>query len=174
MAQQFSYVIDDDVRKRNPTAIFKLRFGTTRYFLYKGLRVDRTVQSLAEQIQREKPRQKEDSILFKVVAFINRHRIEMMKVEVIREIDDPVELLMAEYEALQAAKDDPNCLNTRFTNNEHFPKWIPQTAINEFNKRLQGVKPTDKDKNLKRFLSRHIKGTEAKQKIFDYIKTHYR
>lgn len=167
------YNIDDDIKHRNPTCVFKLIFGS-KYYIFKGLKVAKTVEGLSNQIWKEKTNQKEDSILYKVVAYVNKARITFMTVEVIKETDDTIELLMAEYDALRAAKNDVNCLNTRFYNNEYFPNWVPQSAVNEFNRRLRGTKPTDTDKNLKRFLTRLIDGEEAIQTIMKYVKEHYK
>lgn len=119
-------------------------------------------------------RPKEDSILYKVIAYINRARITSMKVEVIHETDNIAELLMVEYEQLQKAKKNPNCLNTTFVNNEHYPHWMPQAAINEFTKQLHGVKMPDKHKNLKKMLSNHIKDPVVVEKVFEYVVLKFR
>jgi uncharacterized protein YueI len=168
--------IDTEMQARNIQGVFKLRFGLSgeKYFIFKGLKIANTVENLSTQIHRERLTPKEDSILFKVIAYIRRAKVTSMKVEVISENDNPVGLLINEYEALQAAKKDVNCLNTRFVNNEYFPNWLPQDAVNEFNKRLVGTKPTDSDKKLKRFLKNLIEGDEAIEKIIDYIKKHYK
>lgn len=168
----FPYQIEED-DKRKETCVFKLFFGT-KYFIFKGLRISKTVENLSYQIHKELNNPKEDSILFKVVAYVRKSRTTMMRVELIKESDAIVDLLWAEYKALQAAKNDVNCLNTRFINNEYFPNWIPQSAVNEFNRRLLGAKPTDTDKNLKRFLSRHIEGKEVIEKVIQYVKEHYK
>lgn len=162
---------EEDSRKG--TCVFKLMFGS-KYFIYKGLKVKKTVENLSVQIHKELNNPKENSILFKVIAYIQKSRVTMMKVEVIKESDAIVDLLLAEYEVLQSAKDDVNCLNTRFFNNEYFPNWIPQTAVNEFQKRLQGAKPTDTDKNLKRFLSRNIDDNDLVDTIFAYVKKNFK
>lgn len=159
--------------KRKGTCVFKLIFGK-KYYIFKGLKVGKTVENLSAQIHKELNNPKEDSILFKVIAYIQKSRTTMMRVEVIKETDAIVDLLLCEYEALQDAKNDVNCLNTKFFNNEYFPNWIPQSAVNEFNRRLQGAKPTDTDKNLKRFLTRLIEGDEAIDKIVQYVKEHYK
>src|SRR5687767_6540158 len=114
----FPYVINPDVARRNPTAVFKLIFGK-KYFIFKGLKIAGTVENLSKQIHRELANPKEDSILIKVIAYIKKHRIPTMSVEVLYEGDAILDLLMQEYKALQAAKKDENCLNTRFTNNEY-------------------------------------------------------
>ncbi len=145
-----------------------------KYFIYKGLKLHATVENLSVQLHRELNKPKEDSILFKVIAYIKRARIITMTVEIIHETDDPVELLKVEYEQLQKAKKDPNCLNTRFTNNDYYPKWIPQTAIHEFNKQLQGKKQPDKHKNLKRVLSKYTNNSEDSEKLFEYIVKNFR
>lgn len=168
----FPFQMADEDRRKG-TCVFKLVFGT-KYYIFKGLKIEKTVENLSKQIWKELNNPKEDSILFKVIAYIQKSRVTMMKVELIKESDSIVDLLMTEYEALQAAKNDVNCLNTRFFNNEYFPNWIPQSAVNEFNRRLQGGKPTDTDKNLKRFLSRLIEGEEAIEKIVQYVKEHYK
>lgn len=169
----FPYHIDDDIKYRNPTCVFKLIFGS-KYFIFKGLKVAKTVDGLAAQIHKEIGNQKENSILYKVVAYVIKSRVTVMTVEVIAESDAIVDLLFYEYEALQAASKDPNCLNTKFINNEYFPNWIPQVAINDFNKLLQGAKPTDTDKNLERFLSRRIKDKEVIQAVIEYVKKNYK
>ena len=90
------------------------------------------------------------------------------------ESDAIAQILLTEYEELQKAKDDPNCLNVRFVNNEYYPHWVPQVAINEFTKQLQGAAMTDKEKNLRRFLSKFIKNSDDLQKIIEYLKERYR
>jgi hypothetical protein len=167
----FPYTMDFEVKARNPTGVFKLKFGLTgkKYFIFKGLKIGLTVENLSKQIYREmnSKNQKADSILFKVLAYIRTSKVTTMQVEVIQEIDDTVGLLMAEYEALQAAKSDPDCLNTRFTNTDYYPHWIPQYAINDFIKLLGGAKPRDKDKNLLKFLKTTL--AEAKTKNPDEV-----
>lgn len=159
--------------RRKGTCVFKLIFGT-KYYIFKGLRIEKTVENISRQIWKELNNPKEDSILFKVIAYIQKSRVTIMKVELIKESDSIVDLLMTEYEALQAAKNDVNCLNTKFFNNEYFPNWIPQVAINDFNKLLHGAKPTDTDKNLERFLSRRIDDKEVIQAVIEYVKKNYK
>jgi hypothetical protein len=156
------------------TCVFKLWFGA-RYFIFKGLKLHASAENLSTQIHRERLRPKEDSILFKVIAYINRARVTNMTVESIHETDDPVEILKVEYEQLQKAKKDPNCLNTRFVNNDYYPKWIPQTAINEFNKQLQGhvTGKGEKIRKLKKFLSKYTKNSDDLQKIIEYIELRF-
>lgn len=153
------------------SCVFKLRFGT-KYFIFKCLKLNHTAEGLSKQIHRELNIPKEDSILFKVVAYVKRARVTMMEVEVIHDADNPVDLLKVEYEQLQKAKKDPNCLNTRFVNNDYYPAWIPQTAINEFNKQLQGHAKTgkgEKMRRLKKFLSKYTKSPDDLEKIMEYI-----
>lgn len=126
------------------------------------------------QIHRELNKPKEDSIIFKVIAYIKRARVVTMTVEVIHETDAIAELLMVEYEQLQKAKKNLNCLNTRFTNNEYYPKWIPQSAINDFTKQLQGSRMPDKQKNLRKFLSKYTNNSDNLEKIFEYIVKNFR
>jgi hypothetical protein len=169
----FAYNIEPELARRNPTGVFRLLFGK-KYFIFKGLRIVNTIEGLSKQIHREKFTPKEDSILFKAVAYVRKARITVMEAELLFESDAIVDVLLAEYEALQAAKNDPDCLNTRFYNNEYFPNWIPQAVINDFNSRLQGTKATDSDKNLKRFLTRNVKDPATVQKVMDYVTTHFR
>ena len=152
------------------TCVFKLWFGS-KYFIFKGMKLHASAENLSIQIHRELNKPKEDSILFKVVAYVKRARVTTMTVELIHDTDDPVELLKVEYEQLQDAKDDPNCLNTRFVNNDYYPRWIPQTAINEFNKQLQGhvTGKGEKIRKLKRFLSKYTNNPDDLQKIIEYI-----
>lgn len=150
------------------TCVFKLWFGS-RYFIFKGLNFKTTVENLSKQIHRERTRPKDDSILTSVIAYINKARVTSMVVEKVCEADAIAVLLMEEYEALQEAKNDPNCLNTRFTNTDYYPHWVPQVAINEFTKQLQGPVMSHKEKNLKRFLSKYIKNQEHLQEIMGYI-----
>lgn len=155
------------------TCVFKLWFGG-KYFIFKGLKLHSTAESLSIQIHRELVKPKEDSIMFKVIAYIRRARVVTMTVEVIHETDAIAELLMVEYEQLQKAKKDLNCLNTRFVNNEYYPKWIPQAAINDFTKQLHGIRMPDKHKNLRRFLSKYTDNPDNLEKIFDYIVDKFR
>jgi hypothetical protein len=154
------------------SCVFKLKFGT-RYFIFKCLKLHASVAGLSKQIHRELRTPKDDSILFKVVAYVKKARVTMMEVEVIHDADNPVDLLKVEYEQLQKAKKDPNCLNIRFVNNDYYPAWIPQTAVNEFNKQLQGKRVPEKIKNLKKFLSKYTKNPEDLQKIIEYIETKF-
>lgn len=171
----FPFNIDPELKRRNPTAVFKLVFGTThRYFIFKGLRIYQTAESLSKQINKEINEPKEDSIMFKVVAYIKRARPAIMNVELIFESDSYPDILMAEYEALQAAKKDPNCLNTRFTNIEYFPHWISHKVAQDYLKWHGGRKPTNKEKNLRKFLNTQIRGKDAIDAIVDYIKDKWR
>jgi hypothetical protein len=180
----FPYTMDFEMKARNATGVFKLKFGLSgkKYFIFKGLKIALTIENLSKQIYRElnSSHQKEDSILFKVIAYIRTSKVTTMQVEVIREVDDTVELLMTEYESLQAAKGDSDCLNTRFTNLDYYPHWIPQYAINDFVKRLGGIKPRDKDKNLLKFLKTTLEAAKAKnpdevaESIVSYLTKRYR
>jgi hypothetical protein len=169
----FPYTINPDVARRNPTAVFKLVFGK-KYFIFKGLKIAKTVEGLSAQIHREKNNPKDDSILINVISYIKRQRIVMMDVEVLFESDAIVDILHEEYKALQAAKKDENCLNTRFTNNEYFPQWVPQSAINEFQAKLQGVHPTDHEKKLRTYLRRTLQDEETAEKIVNYVLNNFR
>ena len=151
----------------NCMAVFRLNIGT-KYFIYKGLKVKKTVEGMSAQIHRERNNLKENSILFKVVTYIRQKRVTQMTVDVIKETDHPVDLLIAEYEALQAAKTDSNCLNITFFNNEYYPGWIPQKAVVEYNKWLQGEEMPNTHKNLKDFLIKHVDKNVA-DKIFKYV-----
>lgn len=166
----FPYTFKDDYPSN--TAVFKLWFGS-RYFIYKGLHFKATVERLSSQIHWERSREKENSILSKVTAYINKARVTNMTVEVIFASDAIAQILMVEYESLQKAKKDPNCLNTSFVNTEHYPKWVPQVAINEFTK-LLGTGLSDKQKNLRRFLSKYTKNSDDLQKIMEYISERFR
>lgn len=163
----FPFTIDEEVKHRNPTCVFKLRFGLTKrkYFIFKGLRVLNTAETLSAQIHKERMQPKEDSILFKVISYIRTNKVAEMAVEVVKETDDTVDLLYSEYEALQAAKNDSDCLNVRFINNEYYPKWIPQKAILDFNKLIQGEKIPDKHKNLKKFLNSALPDNKKKPEL---------
>lgn len=164
----FPYTFKEQYETTSVTCVFKLWFGS-KYFIFKGMRMDKTVETLSVQIHREMNNQKDDSILFKAVAYIKRARIVTMTVEIIYETDAILDLLTMEYEELQEAKKDPNCLNTRFTNNEYYPKWIPQHIINEFAKQLQGVRMPDKHKNLRKYLTKYIKKDSDLDQIMKYI-----
>lgn len=169
ISSPFPYVFKEPTQ--SVTCVFKMIFGT-KYFICKGLKLHSIAESLSTQIHRELNRPKEDSILFKVVAYVKKARVTTMTIDVIHETDDPVELLKVEYEQLQKAKKDPNCLNTRFVNNDYYPKWIPQTAINEFNKQLQGHGRNNKGekiRRLKKFLSKYTKNPEDLEKMVAYI-----
>ena len=98
----------------------------------------------------------------------------MMEVEVIFESDAIIHILEEEYKALQAAKGDENCLNTRFTNNEYFPQWVPQVVINEFQASLQGVQPADHEKKLRTYLRRTLQDEEIVEKIVNYVLNNFR
>jgi hypothetical protein len=171
----FPYTIKDD--PGSVTCVFKLWFGK-KYYIYKALKLHQLLENLSAQIHRERQNVKENSILFEVIKYINKSRVTMMEVEVLKATDEYVDLLMTEYEALQEAKDDDNCLNLKFVNHEHFPNWMPQVAINEFTKRLQGEKMPDKHRNLRRFLNANLPDTKDKadvvEKFFKYVTKHFK
>src|ERR1700739_3455638 len=96
----FPYTFKDDYQ--NTTAVFKMWFGT-RYFIFKALKLKATVESLSGQIHRELSRPKDDSILVNVIAYVKKARVTNMVVERLFESDAVVDVLMAEYEALQKA-----------------------------------------------------------------------
>lgn len=162
----FPYTYKEEYQ--STTAVFKLWFGK-RYFIYKGMKFKTTVENLAFQIHREIRTPKDDSILVNVIAYVKKGRITYMEVEKLFEADSHVDLLMFEYETLQEAKNDQNCLNTRFTNTDYYPNWIAQVAINEFVSRLQKPAISQKGKNLKKYLKKYIDNQEDLEDIMTYI-----
>jgi hypothetical protein len=171
ISSPFPYTIIDDPGSK--TCVFKLWFGK-KYFIYKALNLHQLLESFSAQIHREKESHKENSILYNVAKYVKKNRVTMMQVEVLKVTDEHVDLLMTEYEALQDAKDDENCLNMTKVNNEHFPRWVSQAAINEFHKLLQGEKMPDKQKNLRRHLKANVDDPETMEKIFKYVTTHFK
>lgn len=176
----FPYTIDADAKRRNSMAVYRLWFGK-KYFIFKGMKLAQSIENVSAQIKREIQVPKENSIMIKLVAYVRSARVTIMDVEVLKETDDQVDLLLTEYEWLQASKKDEDCLNTDFVNNEHFPRWMAQTAINEFHKRLQGIKPPDKHKYLKMYLrtslvsiKKEAEREEVVEKLFKYITERFR
>jgi hypothetical protein len=60
----FPFQMEEEDRRKG-TCVFKLIFGT-KYYIFKGLKVAKTVENLSAQIHKELNNPKEDSILFKV------------------------------------------------------------------------------------------------------------
>ena len=156
--------------------VFKLLFGE-KYFIYKGLSVKATVDNLSKQISRELSAPKEDSILFKVVCYIKTTGTPSATVEIKCISDDPLLILTTEYEELNKAKDDVNCLNIKFENLSYVPKWIPQKAVVKFKKLVEtgsAKKVVHKDVHLRNYLKKMKLPDEDVNKIVEYVQTRYR
>lgn len=155
---------------------FKLFFGK-KYFIYKGKSLQLTISNFAKQIDRELRNEKKDSILFKVIAYLKRYPVTSASVEVLMTSEDPIEVLMAEFTALQAGKDDPDCLNVSFENTQYIPAWIPQKDVVIFKKKLEGkklVRSIPKDVHLRNYLEK-MKLSRAKvDQIVEYVLKRYR
>ncbi len=158
------------------SGVFILRFGE-KYFIYKGLSIKAAVENLSKQISRELLAPKEDSILFKAICYIRTSGIPFATVDVKCISDDPVLVLTTEYEELKKAKDDVNCLNTKFENLSHIPKWIPQKSVVKFKKITEGKtvkKDVHKDVHLRNYLKKMKLPDEQALKIVEYVQTRYR
>lgn len=63
-----------------------------------------------------------ENILYKVIPFIIKNKVNICSVDILFQPDDVAELLPFEKKILEQAKTDPNCLNITFEPYE--PKWI--------------------------------------------------
>ncbi len=156
--------------------VFKMFFGK-KYFIYKGKSLHLTVSNFAKQIDRELRLPKEDSILAKAIAYLKRYPVTSAAVEVLMTSDDPLAVLMAEFEALQAAKEDPECLNVTFDNTAYFPQWIPQKDVINFKKKLEGKilrRTVPKDVHLRNYLEKMNLSKARVNQIVEYVLKRYR
>lgn len=156
--------------------VYKLTFGD-RYFIFKAMNLRQSIKPLAEQLDREIRNPKEDSMLIKVVSFLRTYPVNFASVSVIHVDDDNIKLLMAEYNALEAAKDDHNCLNMNTSNTDYFPKWVTQKEIVKFKAWVDGktvrFKPS-KDVFLRKYLAKFNIAEVDQEKIFNYVRERYR
>lgn len=119
-------------RERYPSVgtIYKAWFGK-RYLIVKAKALHQSVNMIAKELdQRLRLGVKPNDMFEKCVLYIRRARIGQFEVESILQSDNPVDLLIEEYKLLKASQADENCLNITFF--PGLPKWIPETAVAEF------------------------------------------
>lgn len=128
VANPFRYMYKE--RYRSESTIYKAWFGK-KYLIWKGKALQQSVEMISKDIDnRMRLGLKENDVFENVIKHIARARVTMFVVEAVLQSDNPVELLIREHELLKAGKEDPACLNT--THFPTFPKWIPQSAVDEF------------------------------------------
>lgn len=121
---RYSFKRDDYT---SASCVYKLWFGK-KYFIWKAKALFQSVDTMSVDIDRRlRNGMKEGDMYTLVIAHIKRARVTQMEAEAIVFNDNPEELLIAEYEALKAAKGDPDCLNMGFY--PYLPKWIPESAV---------------------------------------------
>lgn len=142
IANPFRYQFDEPYPSSG--SIIKLHFGK-KYFILKTKALQQAVNRVAVELdQRMRLGLKPGDIYEKVVKHIHAGRVTMMRVEALLLSDDPAQLLITEHKLLKEAAKDDLCLNTTFF--PMIPKWIPETAVAEFNKHLTKLKAAAKKK----------------------------
>lgn len=124
------------------TCIFKFWFGK-KYFIWKAKALHQAVTQFATEIDRTIRLGKKDTIYEGIVRYVIRARIVQMEVEWLQDIDNPAELLKEEHQMLKKAEKDPDCINTSFV--PMVPKWIPETAVKEYDDWRQGLQKKKRD-----------------------------
>lgn len=156
--------------------VFKMNFGK-KFFIYKGKSVHLSVDIFSKQIDREIRNPKSTSILVKVVAYLKRYPVTSASIDVLMYTEDPVELLLAENEALQANKENKDCLNISFDNTAYVPQWIPQKDVVAYKRKLEGKRmqsKVPKDVHFKNYLNKMKLSAKKVDQIFEYVKARYR
>lgn len=121
--------------KPSVQSVYKLHFGK-KYLIVKCKALHQSVNQAAKEIdQRIRLGLKGELDLYrKVIQHIKRARVTEMRVEVICQPEDALDLLKCEYEQLALGKqDEENCLNG-FPAEIHYPKWIPEETVKTFQK----------------------------------------
>lgn len=163
-----------DYKHGNPT-LFKIWCGK-KYYIWKSNSVKALMQKVVEsQIQKEIQVPKATSIFYKLSQHCKAKKVDVIVVEVLM-VASPYNILVAEYDMLQASKKDENCLNMTFSNHDTYPRWIPQDDINAFKTyytKGKKVGSSDKDKRLRKFLSTKVE-KDLLDKIVAYVKKNYK
>jgi hypothetical protein len=130
--------------------VFKMWFGKTKYFIWKSPALYGTVNAFSKDIdQRLRLGLKGPGDIYtKIVAYIKKARVSQFEVEVLFISDNPVDLLKTESEILQKSISNDNCLNMAMT--PYIPKWIPDTAVNEYNLWKQKLREDARRKKAKK------------------------
>lgn len=185
IANPFRYSFDAPYK--STTCVFKLWFGT-RYFIWKTKSLHAGINKIAIELDRKLRLGFEpDNFYAPILRYIRSARIGLFRVEVLKETEDPAELLIFEFKALQAAKDDKKCLNKIFE--PQVPQWVPvearqqlETAIAEskkpkpvkkkslfnraaINKRLSVLKGKNKKDVIKKAAPRKKAGPAKNTKV---------
>lgn len=109
------------------SCVYKLWFGK-KFFIWKAKALFQSLDTVSVDIDRRlRNGMKQGDMYTLVISHIQRARVTQMEAEVVLYSDNPEELLIAEYEALKAAKGNPDCLNMGFY--PYIPKWIPEAAV---------------------------------------------
>lgn len=175
------------INYRNPDAItkspciFKIWAGN-HYYIWKTVNIRPLMDHMKDQLSKEIEVPKKESQFYKLVTYCQARKINELSIEVIGNYPDKqLELLMDEYNLLQASKRDKKCLNRIFINHDKYPRWISQDTINNFKAYYttgKNVGSSVKDKNLRKFLngivSREMTHEEFVEKIYTYVKTRYK
>jgi hypothetical protein len=123
-------------------AIYKAWFGK-KYLIWKAKSLHQSVNTISKEIdQRMRLGLKPDDPFTKAVEHIRRARVTIFEVEAMLLSDDPSALLMEEYRLLKVAQDDPAALNMHFF--PQIPKWIPDTAVAQFQKDIAALRAPKK------------------------------
>lgn len=126
------------------TCVFKIWFGQ-RYFIWKAKALHQSVNNISQEIDRRlRLGLKEGDIYEKIVKYIRKARVSQFEVEMVFSSDNPVEILKYEHKVLKEAMKDDMCLNTLFVPGA--PKWVPETAVEEYNKWKQELTTIKKTK----------------------------
>lgn len=131
IANPFRYMLREAYQPAGSGAVYKAWFGK-KYLVWKGKSLQQSVNMISVELDRRLRLGSTgpDDQFVKVCPYIRKARVGMMEIEAVLLSDNPVELLICEYNELKKASTDPNCLNIAFF--PHVPKWIPETAHNEF------------------------------------------
>ncbi len=145
-------------KKTDFPCIFKIWVGK-KYYIFKTIKITPLLANLMKQIDREVQVFREDSALLNLIKEVVSTGAGIVNIEIVKNYPDTdnqhrFKLLVDEYQALQAAKKDKNCLNDKFINHDRYPKWIDQQTINEFKDFYsKGKKGSSvKDSNLRKYL----------------------
>ena len=129
----FRYSMKNNEKHPSCSCIIKMWFGSKHYMIWKCKALSQGLNNIAKQIDRElRLGQKPDSVLDKAIKWIKRARVGQFEVEVLFKSDNARDLLIYEYRALLACKEDPACLNVDYE--PQCPKWISQADVEAYKK----------------------------------------
>lgn len=118
--------------------VYRIWFGK-RYLIWKGKSLLQSVQAIAEVLERALRLGWDDDThyFYHVWTYIKKGRITRGTLERLHDdfTDDPMAMLKLEQEYLDAAYDDPDCLNNNTI--AYVSGWMGSTVEVEFNKWLK-------------------------------------